>query len=95
MGRAAAAEFGSGSCCDRRCPPGASGLRAHVAAFKRLLLDDAVAGALAATAQYGTLVDIEQLRRRLAGDVSVFVGDAAVLFDPDARQIGLRAATSP
>jgi hypothetical protein len=34
-------EFGSGSCCDRRCPPGgASGLRAHVAAFKRLLKPD-------------------------------------------------------
>ena len=47
-------------------------------------LDDAVAAAVAATADSGALVDVEQLRRRLAGDVSVFVGDAAVLFDPDA-----------
>jgi len=47
-------------------------------------LSDAVGAAVAATMHYGTPIDPDVLRRRLAGDISVFVGDAAVLFDPDA-----------
>lgn len=47
-------------------------------------VESAVTGAIAATAHLGAPVDAEKLRRRINGDVSVFVGDGAVLDDPDA-----------
>jgi hypothetical protein len=47
-------------------------------------LDRAVAGAVAAAAVTGESVDPGALRRLVSADISVFVGEGAVLEDPDA-----------
>lgn len=47
-------------------------------------LDGAIAGAIAAMTVNGPTIDPVALRRRLSADISVFVGESAVLEDPDA-----------
>ena len=50
-------------------------------------LDRAVAGAVAALGVRDQTVDPERLRRRLEGDISVYVGPAAMLEDHDANHL--------